>query len=46
MIDFQMPSWESPKSGCTPAFVVMLLMVLLMGGGFIWLMWWVTNGMK
>ena len=46
MFDMEMPSWGSPKAGCWPAFVVMLLIVLLMGAGFIWVLWWATHGMK
>ena len=45
-MDFDPMPGQSPKAGCTPAIVVMFLLVIAMGTGFLVLMWWVDRGMK
>jgi hypothetical protein len=37
---------EGPKTGCGPVLLMMILVGVLVGGGFVWVMWFVLRDVK
>ncbi|MEI8197952.1 MAG: hypothetical protein WCI73_18825 [Phycisphaerae bacterium] len=39
-------SGQTPKLGCTPMLILLFLITIAVGGGFIWLFWYVMRELK